>query len=253
MVTGGSEGIGAAVAAAAAARGAAVTILARRPDRLRAQAAATGAHAVVADVTDPAAVVDALRSAVSVHGPVDVLVHCAGTALPGRFLDVPLDEFAAQAELNLVGTVNVLRAVLPAMVDRGSGHVVVTSSTAAVVAVPGYTAYAAAKAGVAALAAALRYEVEPRGVRVSVLYPPDTRTPGFDAENLRKPPETAAVSAGVKPVSPDRVAAAVLDGVDRRHAVIALDPLTRVAVRFGGALDPLLRPLLRRTIRRAVR
>ncbi|WP_433676311.1 SDR family NAD(P)-dependent oxidoreductase [Microbacterium gorillae] len=252
LVTGGSEGIGAAVAAAVRERGARVTILARRPGPLGTVAAQIDALAVPADVTDAGALRAAVATAIDVNGPIDVLVHCAGTALPGRFLDVTEQEFADQMRLNHLGTVNALRAVLPGMVERGVGRVVVTSSTAAVLPVPGYAAYGAAKAAVAMLAAVIGTEVEPRGVRIGVLYPPDTKTPGFDAENLRKPPETAAISAGIAPQSPERVAAVVLRGVERGLRSITADFLTRALLVMPGVLIPVMRPVLARIARRAI-
>ncbi len=252
LVTGGSEGIGAAVAAAARERGARVTVLARRPDVLAATADRIHALAAPGDVTDPASVAAAIRTAEETNGPIDVLVHCAGTALPGRFLEVDPGEFEAQMRLNHLGTVHVLRAVLPGMVERRRGRVVVTSSTAAVLGVPGYTAYGAAKAAVASLVSALRYEVEPSGVRIGVLYPPDTETPGFAAENLRKPPETAAVSAGIAPMTPEKVAAAVIRGVERGSATITVDAMTRMMLLVPGVLDPIVRPVLRRVVAKAV-
>lgn len=251
LVTGGSEGIGAAVAEEAVRRGARVTILARREEPLRAHAAATGAHPVAADVTDSVAVAAAVADAVAANGPIDVLVHCAGTALPGRFLEVDPAEFRTQIELNHLGAVTVLRAVLPDMVTRRRGRVVLTSSTAALLGVPGYTAYGASKAAVAALAAALRHEVEPAGVRITVLYPPDTKTPGFDAENLRKPPETAAISGGVRPVDPETVARAVIRGVERGSRTVTVDALTAALLRFGGVMEPVMRPVIRRIAAKA--
>jgi 3-dehydrosphinganine reductase len=252
LVTGGSEGIGRAVALAARERGARVTVLARRSEPLAAAAARIGALAVRADVTDPDALGVAVATAIAANGPIDVVIHCAGAALPGRFLEVAEHEFADQLRLNHLGTVNVLRAVLPAMTERGAGRVVVTSSTAAVLPVPGYAAYGAAKAAVALLGAVVGAEVEPRGVRIGVLYPPDTKTPGFDAENLRKPPETAAISAGIAPQNPDRVAQIVLRGVERGSRTITADALTRLVLTVPGIVLPLMRPILARVARRAI-
>ncbi len=252
LVTGGSEGIGNAVATAARERGARVSILARRAEPLASAAARIGALAVRADVTDSGAVSAAVATAIETNGPIDVLVHCAGAALPGRFLEVAEQEFADQLRLNHLGTVNVLRAVLPAMTERRAGRVVVTSSTAAVLPVPGYAAYGAAKAAVALLAAVVGAEVKSRGVRVGVLYPPDTKTPGFDAENLRKPPETAAISAGIAPQSPERVARIVLRGVERGSRTITADALTRVVLTVPGIVLPMMRPVLARIARRAI-
>ncbi|AQA25731.1 NADH(P)-binding family protein [Rhodococcus sp. MTM3W5.2] len=251
IVTGGSQGIGAAVARAARARGAAVSVIARGEEQLRATAEPIGAAWACADVTDPTAMQRAVDQLEARSGPCDALVACAGTALPGRFLEVPIDEFESQMRLNYLGAVHAARAVLPGMVSRGRGHLVLTSSTAGVIGVVGYTGYGPSKAAVHELAHCLRYEVEPAGVTVAVLYPPDTDTPGFAAENTRKPPETAAVSGAITPVSADVVAAAVIAGIDKGRHHIAIDLLTRVLVRAGGIVEPIVRPILVRTIRRA--
>lgn len=253
VVTGGSQGIGAAVSAAARARGARVSVIARDGGRLREHATAIDAFAATGDVSNPASIDAAIRACAGRNGPIGVLVHCAGSALPGRFLDVDPSEFDQQMQLNYGGTVNTLRAVLPAMVQRGSGHVIVTSSTAALIGVPGYTAYAATKAAVLALVASLRLEIEPSGVRLGVLFPPDTQTPGLDRENLRKPVETVAVSGAIKPVPAERVADAVIRGIERGSRMISVDPLTRILAARAGAVDALARPFFRRTIAKALR
>lgn len=254
IVTGGSQGIGAAFATLAAAAGATVSLIARDPGILAATAARIGAaaHWRSADVTDAAALARAIDELIAESGACDVLVCCAGTALPGRFLDTPLSEFRSQVDLNLLGTVATLKAVLPAMVERGTGHVVLTSSTAGLMGVVGYTGYAPTKWAIRGLAESLRYEVGPQGVTVGVLYPPDTQTPGFDVENTRKPPETVAISGSMQPVAAEVVAAALLRGIERDRENITADLLTRVLVRWGGIVEPALRPTLRRTIARAL-
>lgn len=253
IVTGGSQGIGAAIARAASARGAAVSIIARGEEQLRATAEPIGANWASADVTDPKALQRAVDELEARSGPCDALVACAGTALPGRFLEVPIDEFESQMRLNYLGAVHAARAVLPGMVSRGRGHLVLTSSTVGVIGVVGYSGYGPTKAAVHELAHCLRYEVEPAGVTVAVLYPPDTDTPGFAVENTRKPPETSAVSGAITPVSADVVAAAVISGMNKGRHHISVDPLTRVLVRAGGIVEPMLRPILARKIRRSLR
>ena len=84
-----------------------------------------------------------------------------------------------------------------------------------------------------------------------MLYPPDTETPGFAAENLRKPPETAAISGQIRPVPAERVATALVRGVERNERNITVDNATRIFRRFGGVLEPVIRWSLRRTVRRA--
>lgn len=249
VITGGSKGIGAAVARAAARSGARVSLIARGETDLEATARSIGTDVSwqVGDVTDDS-VGQAMVALERRGGPCGVLVCCAGFALPGRFLDVPVTEFDDQWAANVRGTILSVRAVLPSMVERGTGHLVMVSSTAGILGVPGYTGYAATKFAIRGLADSLRYEVGPHGIRVTVLYPPDTDTPGFAAENLRKPPETAAISGRIAPVPAERVAKALIRGIERNRPTVCVDATTRTFLRFGGILDPAVRWSLRRTV-----
>jgi len=241
LVTGGSKGIGAAFARVAAASGAQVRLIARGEADLRAVADEIGATWRTADVTDA----PALAAAIHELGDVDIVVSCAGIALPGRFVDTPLEEFREQLEVNYLGTLNLLKSVLP-----GPAHVVLTSSTAGLIGVVGYSGYAPTKWAIRGLADTLRYEFP--ATRFSVLYPPDTETPGFALENTRKPPETVAVSGAVTPVKPEVVARALARGIERNRDSIAIDLLTKTLVRFGGIVEPLARRGIRKTIARSL-
>ena len=249
VITGGSQGIGAAFAKEAHDAGARVSLIARTPAGLERAAAAAGAGVLweAADVTDPVSLAAAMDALTARSGPCDILVCCAGTALPGLFLEVPAAEFETQWLLNVGGAVAAVRHVLPGMVSRGQGHVVLLSSTAGIIGVPGYTGYGASKYAVRGFADTLRYEVEPAGVHVSTMFPPDTDTPGFAAENLRKPPETAAISGAVKPVSAQKVAAGMARGIERNARNITVDGTTRALLLMGGLAEPLLRWSFTRT------
>lgn len=252
LIAGGSKGIGAAFAREAVASGARVALLARGEDALRTTAVELGADWRAVDVTDAAGATAAIADLEAEGGGFDIVLASAGGALPARFLDAPLEEFRNQIEVNYLGAIIVAKAVLPGMVARGRGHMVFTSSTAGLIGVVGYTGYSPAKFAIRGLADSLRYEVEPTGVRVSVLYPPDTETPGFEAENLRKPPETAAVSGSIKPLPVQRVARALVKGVEANRDNIAVDGLTKALIPLGGVLEPLARGGLRRTIAKAL-
>ena len=221
LVTGGSSGIGLAVAQEAAARGAVVTVLARTRSKLvsavdsldSARAAAGSDHTTAsphgfecADVTDPAAVEAACAAAVAARGPISVLVACAGAAQPGYFLDQTSSVFERSMQLNYLGVVNAVKAVTPAMCERGEGRIVLVASGAAVVSFIGYSSYAPTKWALRGFGDALRNELvgfdraaggngaRAGGVRVHIAYPPDTQTPGFDLENESKPVETSRVA-----------------------------------------------------------
>ena len=258
MITGGSEGIGLATARAVAARGAHVSLIARRQDVLEAAAASIDAPGrpvttAAADVTDAAALQTAFDDLAAETGPCDVLICCAGYALPGYFGELPLDEFERHMRVNYLGAVHAIRAVTPAMRERRRGHVLVTSSTAGLMGVFGYGAYSPTKFAVRGLAEVVRAEMVRDHVSVGIIYPPDTRTPGFDRENLTKPPETAALSASIKPISAERMAERIATGIERDRFQIFADPTTAVLARVGGVVGPVVRRQLDRTAGRAGR
>lgn len=247
LVTGGSSGIGLAVAGQCLARGAAVSIVARDRDRLAAaherlagRDATARVASVAADVTDRPALVAAVAEVARVSGPVDVLVTCAGYAHPGHFLDLGDDVFRDQMEVDYFGTLHAVRAVVPGMVERGRGHLVLVASTVAFAGIYGYCAYAPAKHAVRGLAETLRPELKPHGIVVACAYPPDTQTPGYERENAHKPEVTKRISATVAPRSADAVATAIVKGIERNRLVITADPATAALARTGGLLAPLL-------------
>jgi 3-dehydrosphinganine reductase len=255
VVTGGSEGIGLAAARACSARGARVSLLARRVDRLAAAMRELGGdvHTESVDVVDAAAVAHAIDECVAHHGPCDVLVTSAGLAEPGYFSELNLDVFRRQMDVNYFGTLHALRAVVPAMVARRSGHVVLVSSDVGFMGVFGYSAYAPTKFAVKGLGECLRAELAPSDVRVSIVYPPDTETPGFARENETKPEETARISASITPVPAARVGEAIARGVERNRLTITCDPQSAVLARGIGVAGPVVRWFMDRTVRQVQR
>lgn len=219
VVTGASSGIGAATARRLAAAGYRVVLAARRADRVEALAAELtdrGHQAVpqVLDVTDRAAV-DAFAAALD---RCDVLVNNAGGALgadPVATAD-PAD-WRAMFEVNVMGTLHVTQALLPALRASGDGTVVVLSSTAGHVAYEGGGGYVAAKHGAHALAGTLRLELCGEPVRVIEVAPGMVRTDEFALNRYRGDGDkAAAVYAGVaEPLVADDVADAVAWAVTR--------------------------------------
>ena len=251
IVTGGSRGLGRSVAVLFAARGDRVSLVARDGAQLEEVAPSIGdVDWEVADVTDRAALDRAVAGLVERSGPCDVMVAAAGAARPGYFTELDAEVFRDQMELNYFGVLNAVRAVIPAMVERGAGSIVGVASAAALVGVYGYAAYAPSKFAVRGLMEVLRSELKPHGIHVGCVFPPDMDTPGFAVENLTKPEEGARISAGIKPRQPDDVARAVLRGIDRRRFVITADPQTAALARGAGLLSPVLHRVMDRTVRK---
>jgi 3-dehydrosphinganine reductase len=257
IVTGGSSGIGWAVARLLAERGSRVSLVARDPVRLAAAAQritdevpGVGVVTAAADVTDREALRAALATTCDASGPCDLLVACAGSAHPGYFDQLDDSVFREQMEVDYFGTLHAVRAVVPSMMERGRGHIVLMSSTAGLIGVFGYSAYAPAKFAVRGLAETLRPELAPHGIVIACAYPPDTRTPGFDRENELKPPETVRISAAIKPREAGPVAKAIVRGIEHDRLVITADVQTAALAHAAGLLGPYVRRTMDRTIRR---
>lgn len=229
LITGGSSGIGLALAKLLAARGAHVWLAAREPGRLASalnevelarSSTAQRCGTVQADLSIPAqagaAVAEVSRSA----GIPDVVINSAGAAHPGYVQDLPLDIFRWMMEINYFATVYVTKAVLPGMLERRSGHILNISSLAGLHGFFGYTAYGASKFAVTGFSEALRAELKPHGIRVSVVFPPDTDTPQLAYENRYKPAETKALSGAANVLPVEKVAQAILRQAERGHYMI---------------------------------
>jgi 3-dehydrosphinganine reductase len=256
VITGGSSGIGLATARRLARGGARVSLLARDAGRLDEAATLVGGDDVTvvpADVRDAVALTDAIARACDRFGPCDILIAAAGSAHPGYFEELDDAVFREQLEVDYLGSVRAARAVVPSMQERRRGHLVFFSSTAALVGVFGYTAYAPAKAAVRSFAETLRSELAPYSVVVSCVYPPDTRTPGYDRENALKPEETVRVSAAIKPRDADEIARAIARGIERDRLVITADFQTTALARTARLWDPYVRFTTDRTVRRVRR
>lgn len=181
VVTGASSGIGAATARLLGAAGHPVVLGARRVARCEEEAAAIRhaggeATAVRLDMADPASVQAFADAAGDAYGEIDIIVSNAGDVVPGTSLGTDPDAFAKDVTVNFLGPQRLCAALVPAMVERAHGDVVLVSSSIMRVAVPGMAAYATAKAGLDRLGHVMRMELEGTGVRVSTVRPGPTLT-----------------------------------------------------------------------------
>lgn len=180
LITGGGSGIGAATARLFAAEGAEIVVTGRRPGPLVEVAEEVGGLAVAGDTSDPAHIVEVVTAAVSRFGGVDVLVTSAGIAPGGTVGDINDEDWDDTLRTNLNGPMMMSRAVLPLMLTRGRGSIVLVSSTAGLAAAPASAAYDVSKAGLIALARALAVDYGHRGIRANALVPGWVMTPMGD-------------------------------------------------------------------------
>ncbi len=190
-ITGASSGIGRAVALAYARAGATVAASARAADALAALAAEPVAggriHPFAVDVTDRAAVADTVARIEAELGALELVILNAGTHEPvdARRFDAAV--FDRLFRVNLTGTVNGLAAVLPRLVERRAGHVALVASVAGYGGLPSAAAYGATKAALINMAEALKFDLDPVGVRVSLVNPGFVRTPLTDKNAFAMP------------------------------------------------------------------
>ena len=258
LVTGGSSGIGRAFVRRVADRGARVSVLALADDDLAAteaelQGRGTGHLVEGVDVTDRPAVERAVARATADLGPCDVLLTCAGIAHPGYFEKLDDEIFRRTMEVDYFGTLHALRSVVPSMMERRSGSAVGISSAAGLVGIFGYTPYAPAKFAVRGLLEALRCELAPYDVHVGCVCPADTETPQLVYENRFKPAETRAISGQIRPMTAERVAAAIVRGIERRDFLIMADWQTRLLARTAGLARGTFQASFDRRVRKARR
>ncbi|HET6391891.1 MAG TPA: SDR family oxidoreductase [Blastococcus sp.] len=231
VVTGASSGIGAATAARLAAEGFDVVLAARRLDRLETLATSIGGRALQLDLTDPSSV-DAFAEAL---GRVDVLVNNAGGAFDAnRVEDADLDSWARTYEINVLGTVRLTKALLPALRASGAGDVLFVSSTAALASYEGGASYTSAKHGVHTLAETLRLELNGEPVRVIEIAPGMVHTEEFSLNRLGSTEKADAVYRGVRePLVAEDVADCIAWAVTRPHHVnidlMVVRPLAQAA------------------------
>lgn len=238
LVTGGSDGIGAAIATRLAARRSDLVLVARRRDRLEEVAAQlTADHGVdvevlVADLADEAGIA-AVEARLGRSGDVDLLVNAAAGASDGPLVERDPASLGPELTVNVVAPTRLTRAALGPMVAARRGAVLQVASLGAFQPVPGMATYGAAKAYLDAFSQAVHEEVRRHGVTATVLYPGYTRT-GFASATGTT--EQAAAVPALLWQDADEVAAAALAALDRGRATVVSGPINRVAAALTSTL-----------------
>ncbi len=249
IITGGSSGIGKAVAKLLAPRGANISLIARDRQKLvNAQREIATASlnssskilTIAADVANRQSITAAINKAIATLGTPQLLITSAGIAHPGYFNQIPLEIFEQTMAVNYFGSLYSIKAVLPAMEKEQRGQIVLISSGAALIGIYGYSAYCPSKFALRGLAESLRGELKPKGISITIVYPPDTDTPQLAAENKIKPPETQKITATAKTWSAAAVAEQILRGLEKGNFAIAPGMELTILNRFHSLLTPIL-------------
>jgi NADP-dependent 3-hydroxy acid dehydrogenase YdfG len=237
-VTGASSGIGEATALACARAGAAVSLAARRSERIEELAWRIGsdggtALAIPTDVSDEREARTFIDRTHSELGRLDVLVNNAGVMLLGPIEDAPTEEWRRMIDANIYGVLYCTHAALPLMRREGSGHIVTVSSVAGRVARLGSGVYNLTKWGVGAFSESLRQELAPHGIRVTLVEPGAVAT---ELASHNRPEIREQISSrfeGVTPLAPGDIADAILFALERPQNVSVNELLLRPANQQG--------------------
>jgi NADP-dependent 3-hydroxy acid dehydrogenase YdfG len=244
FITGCSSGFGRSIAEAALLAGDHVIATARRQEDLEMleHVGAGRCHGLVLDITDANQVRSVLTAATQITSKIDVCVNNAGYGLIGAIEECSEEQIRRNFETNFFGTLNVIRAVLPIMRAQKSGHIINMSAAAAISNYPGFGVYGAAKAAVESLSESLRAEVQPHGIKVTLVQPGPFRT-AFISKGLdhgEQMPEYAGTAGkfaaflnhvdGKQPGDPERAAELIVQMVHDQLAPQRL-PLGKYAVK----------------------
>jgi len=249
IITGGSSGIGKATAMMLAKEGANISIIARNQDTLetaKAEIEAVRSNpeqriiAISADVAQQTQIEQAITKSIEEIGSPDLLITSAGIAHPGYFQELPLQIFEETMAINYFGTLYAIKSVLPLMMQKQQGHIVMISSGAGLIGIYGYTPYSPSKFALRGLAESLRGELKCYEIQVSIVYHPDTDTPQLAAENLTKPQETKLITGTAEMWTAEGVVEVILRGIKSKD--FAITP--GLEMKLLQVLHSLLAPIL---------
>jgi NAD(P)-dependent dehydrogenase (short-subunit alcohol dehydrogenase family) len=246
VVTGAASGMGRLMTARLTGAGWSVAAVDLPGPQLDAAATETGAAPYPCDVSDDNQLTVTAHFILERFGAIDRLVNAAGIALSGRIEDLPGDAFERSMNVNYLGTVRWVKAVLPGMRARGAGEVVVFASLAGWMPTPAMAAYTATKFAVVGFAETLAMELKGTGIRVRCICPAGVQTPMLDDIMAQ------GISERLKNLSPVAAPEQVIDAIEaslaRRHAGMYVFPgvPTKVLWRARRVSPRLLAAVIRR-------
>ena len=224
VITGGSSGLGLALAHACVQRGDRVALLARdlaKLDNAAAEIRALKPDATVlvsaVDVQNPASLHDAFEMIVKTLGCIDVLINSAGILREGYFENLSLRVHREVMDINYFGTLNAIQAALPQLKRSKRPRIVNIVSVAGLTGVFGYSAYCASKHALVGLSEVLHYELAPQGITVQLICPPEFDSPMVDALDQSRTPENREHTLTIPKVSVEVIVADVMHAMDRSH------------------------------------
>jgi 3-dehydrosphinganine reductase len=229
VICGGSKGIGKATAKEIVQLGGSVCVIARHIEPLEVAASemqdlaredSQFVEVIACDATDMERLGPQLTDFVDRHGVPDYLVNVVGYAYPRYVQDLSLDDYRNAMDMNYYGQLVPTLLLLPHFISARKGYIANVSSALGFMGIMGYATYAPTKFAIVGLTEVLRNELKPYGIRLSILFPPDTDTPGFEIENRTKPEETALMSENAKLMTAEDVGEAFVEGLLKNRYLI---------------------------------
>jgi len=260
IITGGSSGVGKALAHRLARAGAHLSLVARDRDKLesvtrelRGIGSGQRIEGFSCDVADPDALETAMGQIAETMGTPHVLINSAGILREGYFEAQKLETFREVMDINFFGTLHTIRAILPYFLEAGGGRVVNIASVAGLMGVFGYTAYCASKHAVVGLTGSLRAEFAPRNIRFHLVCPPEFNSPMVEALEGTRTPENVTMAHTIPVMTADAVADAILRGMEKERYEIVTGLFARAATRADRLFPGLSRAVVDFQIRRCYR
>ncbi len=247
IITGGSSGIGKALAIKLAEFGANVWIIARDEEKILTlkKEIIQGSNQIsyyLANVIDYPKILEISNDFSKNNIKVDGLINAAGAAHPAELENTDIQVFHQMMDLNYFGTVNTIQAFAQNM-NEGS-FIVNISSMAGIIGVYGYSAYGASKFAVRGFTDVIRSELKSRNIHVSIVYPPNTDTPGLVHENKIKPEITKKIEGSANLMSPIKVAEEILKGIKNKKYLIIPGLESKLIYHANNFLGPLFYPIM---------
>lgn len=225
ILIGGSKGLGKALAFELIRLGANICIIARDEEVLKqVKEELEGKkvkkeqqiHIFSADATDEEQLRPILEKFVDESGLPDFLINCVGALFPAYLQDYKISDFESAMKINYMSTVIPTMILLPYFLKEKRGHIINVSSMGGYMGMISYSTYCPAKFALVGLSECLRHELKPYNIKISVVYPPDMNTPGFETENKTKPEEAKILDAKSKLMEPEDVAKVVIKGIRKK-------------------------------------
>lgn len=259
VITGGSSGIGFAMANEFAKQKSKLILIARDKEKLTASTEVlksmhpdTSVEFFSADVSDKNQITSVINEIGNSYGRIDVLINCAGIITCGRFADQPVEDLEKSLFINYLGSLCTSKASWP-WLKKAKGHLSFVSSVAGYIGLIGYSSYAPTKFALSGLAECLRMEGKADDIKISIIYPPDTDTPFLRYERAHTLPESIALSKNIKVMSAEKVAGIYMRGLQKNKFDIYCDFSSRMVRVFKNNLPGLFNYFANRIIERSLR